>query len=374
MKPRRGGLLAVVVLAGGLGVAGCGGSSSGATLSKTGQPVHLVIGYQPYYTEAWSALVLRQKQLWKQYLPKGSTVTFQVGLQGSLIVAQMLAGKEQIGYTGDMPSIVGVSKRPIRDLRIVATVGVAPDQCGILLVRKSAPAFSSQAQAFKWTNGKTVATPQGSCSDRVTQAAFQQEDVKPKAYLNQSLDLVTSDFRSGTIDAGAAWEPTASKLIDDGLARRVASGDSLGLTDAAFLVMSKQLLQQRPDIAKGWLKAELAAERYLANPANANAIAQMAVSQTTGYTTQDMRNALYRSWPVSQGGAASGVRLTFPFTIDAGSASLIKSATAFLYKIHSLASPQLPPGAVDGALAQSVLQASGDSSPVGMIKGQPGSG
>jgi NitT/TauT family transport system substrate-binding protein len=374
MRAKLGGVLAVAVVAAGLGVSGCGGTSSGATLSKTGQPVHLVIGYQPYYTEAWSALVLRQKQLWKQYLPKGSTVDFQVGLQGSLIVAQMLAGKEDIGYTGDMPSIVGVSKRSIRDLRIVATVGVSPDQCGIFLVRKSAPTFSSEAQAIKWMNGKTVATPQGSCTDRVTQAAFQQEGVKPKAYLNQSLDLVTSDFRSGTIDAAAAWEPTASKLVDDGMARRVASGDSLGLTDAAFMLMSKQLLQQRPDVATDWLKAELAAERYLANPGNATAIAQMAVSQTTGYTTQDMRNALYRGWPVSQGGAASGVKLELPFIVNAPTAALIKSATAFLSKIHAIATPQLPPGAVDDTLSRSVLKASGEKAGAGAIRSQTGSG
>lgn len=374
MRAKLGGVLAVAVIAAGLAVSGCGGTSSGATLSKTGQPVHLVIGYQPYYTEAWSALVLREKQLWKQYLPKGSTVDFQVGLQGSLIVAQMLAGKEEIGYTGDMPSIVGVSKRSIRDLRIVATVGVSPDQCGIFLVRKSAPAFTSQVQAIKWMNSKTVATPQGSCTDRVTQAAFQEEGVKPKAYLNQSLDLVTSDFRSGTIDAAAAWEPTASKLVDDGLAQRVASGDSLGLTDAAFMLMSKQLLQQRPDIARDWLKAELAAERYLADPANATAIAHMAVSQTTGYTTQDMRDALYRGWPVAQGGAASGVKLELPFIVNGPAAALIKSAAAFLSKIHSIGSAQLPSGAVDDSLARSVLRASGAKAGAGVIKSQSGSG
>src|SRR5205807_5620627 len=125
-----------------------------------------------YYTEAWSALVLKQTQLWKKYLPKGSTVQFDVGLQGSIIVGQMLAGKQQIGYLGDMPAIVGVSKRSVRDLRIVATVGTSSDQCGVFLVSKKAPAFSSQAQAIRWLNGKTVATPQGSCADRVAQDVF----------------------------------------------------------------------------------------------------------------------------------------------------------------------------------------------------------
>lgn len=374
MKLRAGGALAAMLLVVAVATSGCGGTSSAASLGKAGQPVHLVIGYQPYYTEAWSALVLKQTKLWKKYLPKGSTVQFDVGLQGSIIVGQMLAGKQQIGYLGDMPAIVGVSKRSVRDLRIVATVGISSDQCGVFLVSKKAPTFSSQAQAIRWLNGKTVATPQGSCADRVAQDVFQQEGVRPKAYLNQSLELVTSDFRGGSIDAASVWEPAGAQLVDAGLARRVASGGAVNLTDAAFLSMSHQLLTQRPDIAKDWLRAELAAERYMSDPANAKAIANMAVTQTTGYTQQEMHDALFRAWPASQGGSADGTKLTFPFIIGSTSASLIKSATAFLYKIHSIAAAQLPPGAVDGALAQSVLTASGLKDPVGAIKGLPSAG
>lgn len=364
--------LAVILIAAALAAAGCGSSGSGS-LGKTGQPVHLVIGYQPYYTEAWSAVVLRQTELWKKYLPKGSTVSFQVGLQGSILVGQMLAGKQQMAYLGDMPAIVGVSKRSVRDLRIVADVGTSPDECGVFLVRKGSPTFTSQTQAIKWMNGKKVASAQGSCADRVAQDVFQHEGVKPSTYLNQSNDLITSDFKSGSIDAASTWEPVASKLVNSGLATRVASSNSDGVSTAAFLAMSEQLIKQRPDIAKDWLRAELAAERYLANPANASAIAQMAVDQTKGYNDQEMRDSLYRAWPVSAGGAADKVKLEMPFEITPATSSLIKADTAFLYKIHSLGSAQLPSGAVDGSLAQSVLKQNNTDPPVGVVKGS-GSG
>src|SRR5579864_60353 len=80
---------------------------------KPGQPVHLVVGYQPYYTESWSGVVMRDKEFWKKYLPPGSTVEFQVGLQGAIIVNAMLAGKEHIGYMGDMPAIVSTTKQDV---------------------------------------------------------------------------------------------------------------------------------------------------------------------------------------------------------------------------------------------------------------------
>ena len=350
-----------------LGLAACT-TSSAASLGTAGKPVNLVIGYQPYYTQAGTAIVLRGTGLWKKYLPPGSTVTFQPALQGSIEVAQMLAGKEQIGYMSDIPALVGASKRSIRDLRIVASIATSDDQCGVFLVRKNAPSFSSQAQAIKWMNGKTVATPFGSCSDLVAQAVFRHENVHPKNYLNQSLDLITSDFQRGSIDAAVIWEPVPSHLVNSGLARRVATGNFLGVHTGAVILMSDQLIKQRPDIAKDWLKAELAAERYLADPAHATAIAKMAVSQTIGYKTQDMRDALYRAWPVAAGGPPDGVKMQMPFTIGPASQRSLAAETAFLYRIKSLASPKLPPGAIDGSIAQAVLNAEHAHSPVGEIK------
>jgi len=44
---------------------------------------------------------MRGKEFWKKHLPQGSTVRFQVGLQGAVIVSQLLAGKQQIGYIVD---------------------------------------------------------------------------------------------------------------------------------------------------------------------------------------------------------------------------------------------------------------------------------
>src|SRR5476649_2383527 len=86
---------------------------------KPGTPVQLVVGYQPYYTESWSGVVMRSKKFYEKYLPQGSTVEFQIGLQGAIIVNNMLAGKQYIGYMGDMPAIVSTTKVETADIRIV---------------------------------------------------------------------------------------------------------------------------------------------------------------------------------------------------------------------------------------------------------------
>ena len=61
------------------------------------EPVKLTIGYQPYDTISYSAVVIRALELWKKYLPPGSEVEFQAALQGSIIVNQLLANTQQIG-------------------------------------------------------------------------------------------------------------------------------------------------------------------------------------------------------------------------------------------------------------------------------------
>ena len=86
---------------------------------KPGEPVKLVVGYQPYYTESWSGIVMRGKKFYEKYLPKGSSVEFSIGLQGAVIVNAMLAGKQHIGYVGDMPAIVSTTKQDVADIRIV---------------------------------------------------------------------------------------------------------------------------------------------------------------------------------------------------------------------------------------------------------------
>ncbi|WP_445169133.1 ABC transporter substrate-binding protein [Mycolicibacterium sp. Dal123E01] len=357
-----------------LTTAGCAavGNIGGNDVGGDGGAVHLTVGYQPYYTEAWSGVIMSEKKFWEKYLPKGSTVDYQVGLQGSIIVGQMLAGKQQIGYLGDMPAIVGASKRPTRDLRIVGTLGLSQDQCGVFLVRPDAPSFANQQDAIAWFDGKTVATPQGSCTDRIAQATFERLNVKPAAYLNQSMDVLTSSFQNHSIDAGIIWEPAASKLVNAGLAKRVASGALTDQHDGGFLAMDKEFIDKHPDAAKGWLQAELDAQKYLADPANADEIVRILKSKTEGFSEADLRDALYKKWPVDLGGNADGIRLQLPFVPVGESADLIKTASEFLFKIKSIPAPTLPDGAVLPDNAAAVLKAAGLSEPggVGLVKAQ----
>ena len=334
---------------------------------KPGDPIHLVVGFQPYYSESWSALAVSGLELWKKYLPPQSTVEFQVGLQGAIIVNAMLAGKQQIGYLGDMPAIVGATKREVGDLRIIANVGLSHDQCNVFLTRNDAPAFADGAAAVKWLDGKKVAVPKGSCTDRFARAVFKKQNVNPGEYLNQNIELITSGFRGNKLDGAVVWEPTASRLVVEGLARRVASGNDFGENDGAFIDARADLIQQRPDVIQAWLRAEADAELYLADAKNAPSVVGFAKAQTTGFDEKVLRQALFGSYPASAGG--SPVRLTLPFGFTPEGLELIKRATAFLYEAKSIAHAELPPDAVLPAFTEQILSERGLRAPLGEVRG-----
>jgi NitT/TauT family transport system substrate-binding protein len=336
-----------------------GTTGSGSISGAPGRPINLSIGYQPYYTQAWSGVAMRGKEFWRKYLPKGSTVTFQVGLQGAVIVNQLVAGKQQIGYMGDMPSLVATSKRGTRDLRIVATLGIARDQCNIVLAKKKAPDFASPEDAIKWMAGKTVATPTGSCTDRFTQSVFKEFSVKPSAYLNQSIEVISSNFQNDRIDGATVWEPVASRLVNQGLAKRVATGAAFDENDAGFLVMSKELIDKRPDVVDAYLKAELEAQQWVANPANAMELARMAVNQTEGYTVEDMWDAMFE-----QTGDGNDVSNRMPFIVDDQVQALIKNSWAFLNQVKVIPEPQPIEGIVQDDIAKKVLADTGAKFPI----------
>lgn len=345
------------------------GSAQAKDYGKPGEAVHLVIGYQPYYTESWSGVIMRSKELWKKYLPKGSTVQFQIGLQGAIIVNAMLAGKQDIGYMGDMPAVVSTTKTRVADIRLVAVAGLGWDQCNIVLVRNSAPKFKNSEEALKWLDGKRVAVPKGACTDRFARAVFKKLNIKPAEYLNQNIEVITSGFKAGKLDAAAIWEPTASKIVEEGIARRVASGFSVKENDGGFLAMRADLIKQRPDVVKAWLKAELDAQQFMANPKNADAIAQMAVDQTTGFTKKEMWMAFTGAYPASEGG--TDVRILLPYAFTPKAMDLIHRATAFLHKIKSINVSKLRSDAVMPEFTQEILKERGLTAPIGEVKSLP---
>ena len=346
--------------------------SAEVNFGSPGEPVHVVVGYQPYYTESWSGVVNNGKAMWKKYLPQGSTAEFQIGLQGSVIVNAMTGEKQHIGYMGDMPAIAStfrnLKERGGTDIRIVAALGTSKQQCNIFLVRNDAPQFANGKDAVKWMDGKVTSAPHGACTDRFARLAFDLSGIKPASYLNQNIEVITTNFRAGKLDAAAIWEPTATKIVKAGIARRAASGEDFDALDGAFMVMLYDLIKQRPDVQKGWLEAELDAQLFMADPANADEVASMAEAQTEAIDRDVLWYALYGSWPKNEGGG--DVKVQLDFVVNDRVQKLLNDATAFLNSLPKkpAAEPKIRDGGVMDQVAREVMEGRGLKSPLAVVK------
>lgn len=342
---------------------------------KSGEPVQLVIGYQPYYTESWSGVVNNGKQFWKKYLPAGSTAEFQIGLQGAIIVNAMTGEKQHIGYVGDMPGIVATFRnakdRGGVDIRIVGVLGTSKQQCNIFLVKNDAPQFKNGMEAVKWMDGKNTSSPHGSCTDRFARVAFEKAGIKPASYLNQNIEVITTNFRAGKLDAAVIWEPTATKIVKSGLARRAASGEDFDALDGGFMIMLNDLIEQRPDVHRGWMESELDSQLFMADLKNAEEVSKMAESQTEQIDRKVLWASLYGENPKEAGGG--DVRVQLDFIVNERVQGLLNDATAFLHSLPNkpATEPKIRDGGVDDKVAREVLKARGLSSPIGVIKAQP---
>ena len=241
-------------------------------------------------------------------------------------------------------------------------------QCLLRAQRRAA--IREPKEAVEWLNGKTVAAPKGSCTDRFARAVFKKENVNPGSYLNQNIELITSGFRAKKLDGAVVWEPIASRLVAEGLARRVATGNDFGENDGAFIDMRADLIQQRPDVVKAWLETELDAELYLADPKKADQVVKLLKAQTTGFDEELLAGAV-RHLPRESRRRRFASRCPSASPRGPGAD---QAGHGVLYEVKSIAIPQLAPDAVVAEATEEILKERGLKAPVAEIKAATRSG
>jgi len=347
---------------------------SGCILAHTSagaEPVKISIGYQPWFAGGVSADVIRGlgPTLWKKFLPADVEVEFQASPQGPVIINNMLADKQQIGYLGDMPGVVATTKSQMADIRMVAVTSFSSGQmCHLLLVRKDAPAFKSSKEAIQWINGKVVAAPKGGCTDLFFRTVMKDAKIVPKQYGHQGVEQIVTNFRVGKLDAAVIPDFPRSKIEAEGTARLVATGFDFNLPDAGVMVMRKDFMDKYPEIAKGWLRMEMYVQvNYLMDRSKWDEVVKMAVEQNPGYTKEQIWASLFASIPADKGGAP--VRQTFPFVFDDQVRAKMMGAYRFLNEIKIIDVDKPRDGAMDDALARQVAADAKLKLPLGEIKG-----
>lgn len=339
-----------------------------------GKPVNFGVAVRPDWTQGWSGMINQEKGFWKKYLPLGSQVTFTHPIQGGIVTSELIANKVQIGYNGDAPGIIATFQRKRADIRIIGLVGSSPTgyACYEVLTRPDAPKFKSSKEAIHWMDGKVLACPRGSCTDRFFLEILQREGVKPAAYLNQPIGVITTNLRLGKIDGAATWDPqgaVVSTIAGKGYARVVSTGYPWHERDSGTIVARKDFMDQHPDIVKAWLKSEAEAQMWYYDPRNHAEVLHIADKYIKGFTKKALWFSMCGLIPAPYYGGA--IRDTKPFVMNKEIAELHKKIAKYLYDIKVVPGPKLLPGAHDDTLARDVLKELHLTPPIARVKAVP---
>ena len=228
------------------------------------------------------------------------------------------------------------------------------------MVKKDAPKFENAEEAVKWLDGKILAAPKGSCADQFVRLLMETKGIKPKEYLNQSLEVIATNFRAGKIDAAACWEPTASRigdLVGENEARIAATGKVIGNIDSGTLVMRGDFMDKHPQLAEAYIKTELEAQRYMLAPENWSNVIEMLSKHATGVSKRVLWYSLYGQIPQEVGGAKERGVKAFVWTDELR--KNIEDMYIFLSKEKVIKYDKPLAGTIDDSIARKVLKEAG---------------
>lgn len=212
---------------------------------ESGVPIR--IGWQiPAATQGQVLQVLKRTNVLESHGLKPSFVPFSYGEPQ---VEAAFSGELDVFFSGDQPAINLIA----RGGRWKIVARLFDDGLGIIVPP------DSPIRTVEDLNGKTVASAFGSVAHR---DAFREQEaagLDPKRdVLNRNLDILTirKQVKAGGgenwqgVDAAVVWEPILSDIVLTGMARRITSGQYLGV-----IAVSEDFIEDHPRAVTEFLVA-----------------------------------------------------------------------------------------------------------------------
>jgi NitT/TauT family transport system substrate-binding protein len=135
--------------------------------------------------------------------------------------------------------------------------------------------------------------------------------------------------------------------------------------------MRSDFMQKHPEAAKGYLRAELEAQRYLIDPANWAQVSEMVAKYAADVSKKVLWYSIYGKVPAD---SASEIREWKSFYFNAKEQTNIAEVIPMLFKNKIIAIDKFRKGVVDDSLARQVFKEAGytpvdDIATLGYIKG-----
>ncbi len=307
----------------------CPGWKSSCTAED--RPAKITIGYQRIPNAELIA-----KDLGWQEKALGVPIQWVEYDSGLHVMKAMQEGKVDIGLAGSSPAAAGIARGiPAQVIWIHDLIG----ENEALVVKKT-----SNITKMSELAGKRIAAPFGSTTHYHLMVALKLNHMKPSdiAYLPMEPDAMLKAWKDGQIDGGYVWEPTLSKLRQNGGRTLITSRDLVkrGFPTADLCVMSKTFGERYPSLVVRYVKTlDRAVRLYREKPREAAAAVARQLDISTDEAARQMKGLiLLTAKEQDEGKFFGGIYWNF------GLYTVLKDTADFLRQQHVVKS--LPPRSV----------------------------
>lgn len=230
-------------------------ASSSAQEPVSTKSAKIVLGSLPL-APTWGVTIVTRAQLWKKYLPNVEVERIEA-TSGMPIVNNILAGKVDIAYMGDTPTLILGSRHDVAGSKFVAATEGDNGGSSVVFVRKDSP-----IRSIKDLNGKRVSISFGAYTHRFAEMVADAEKLK-FMYVGQAPEVGLTSLQANRVDAFITWPPYGELAVYRGFGRVLMTGEKMNFSSVRCIVVSNAFAEKNPDILIGWLRAELDAHRLL---------------------------------------------------------------------------------------------------------------
>lgn len=261
-------------------------SNAGAADDK----VRIGIGYQNPTAQTWGALIIKNKKLYEKYLKekfpkKDFEIEWFNSPSGPPLTNNMIAGKLQLAFMGDMPILINGEKG--QTLRNYKSVFIAFDGKGIGGKNQSIMIPKGKHVSIQDLAGKTVSTILGSSAHRMLLAALDQHGLTDKVTIvSQDVTVGMTSIEQDKIFAHATWEPYPSLILHRGVGSVLLDGSETNVDYLDGVVADRTWVEKNRGYTVAFLKALISAHEFIRkNPEEAARIFQ----EESGYPLEVTR-------------------------------------------------------------------------------------
>lgn len=244
------------------------GCSSKDSNSSSDETVTIAVGYQSVTSQTWGSLIMKNKgfleeELKEAYPNKKFKIDWQNAQSGPPLTNNMIAGKLQFAFMGDMPILTNGEKGETEqnyDSVFICFDGKGKEGMNQAILVPN----DSKIKSVKDLAGKSVSTPIGGSAHRMLLAELEKNGITDKVKIeSQDATVGLSNIQQNKIDAFSIWEPFATLAEQEGYGRVLVGGEDTGIDYLDGVVADRNWVNKNKGYTKCFLKALIRSHEFI---------------------------------------------------------------------------------------------------------------